>query len=125
MKRTILAMYLGAFILGAETPASNAQPKLQPYQTSALANALRASSGPASARFAGSLNLRNLKEEPRVVLPPETTLQSPGADCAIPLLEARVNREVDRKMQFPIKPDSAGTDAMPKAKGLPACRQDR
>lgn len=122
MKRTIVALCSGAFILAAKNPAPNSDVKLQPYQATALLNALRGSKIQGANQLPGHLKLRDLKLQAVPTLMARAKLQTSGVDCAIPLLEARADRSLDKKMKVPINRDSSLSDAMPKLKGLPACR---
>lgn len=125
MKRTILAIYLGGFLLQAETPAPNEQTKLQPYQTTALANALRGLNGRGDHALPDYLQLRNFKANPRSYLTARAKTPSISMDCVIPLLEAHANRALDKEMRVPVKRDSSVSDRMPTLKGLPACHNNK
>lgn len=125
MKRTILAMYLGGFLLGAESPARNEGTKLQPYQEAALANALRGWDARRDQGVLRYLDPRSSKSQRVPHLMAKANTQPAELQCAIPLVEAHANRALDSRMQVRVKRDSSLSDPMPNLKGLPVCRNEK
>lgn len=125
MKRTVVAICLSGFILGAETPAPKQELKLQPYQAAALANALRGSKAQASDRLLSYLDPRNSNSQSLPLLIAKTKTQSQELACAIPLLEAQADRAQDSKIRVPAQRNSSVADGMPRLKGLPVCRDTK
>jgi hypothetical protein len=123
MTKVITVTLLGAFVLRAELPAQKNEFEMQPYQATALASALQSPKA-GSGQFPANLKWLTLKPAPSPHLLAKANGPSSSIDCVIPLIEERADRNVDKRMQVPMKRDGFALDAMPKLKALPACRDN-
>ena len=124
MKWCIVVSALCYAVAGAQTPSQNSASNLQPYQLKALKNALRNPKAPAQNSFSGPFVALPPVAAPKLLSPKSSMPIQVANACAIPLLPAPVNSDVDRGIRRSLDAKVLSADPMPAIKGLSVCGQD-